>query len=55
MKPKKYEGSALDIKRDKAEAKRRGTSMKSWMATAEHKEKDRRGQKEFNRKAKRGA
>lgn len=49
---KKYEGSAEDVRKDKAAAKKRGLTMAQWERTAADKKMDRAGQKRFNRKKK---
>lgn len=42
-KRKSYEGSAADKREDKAQAKKRGMSLKKWERSAEDKKQDRKG------------
>jgi hypothetical protein len=41
---KKFEGSAADKKQDKAEAKKRGMTMKAWEKSPADKKQDRKEQ-----------
>lgn len=48
----RYEGSALDEKRDRKAAKKAGVSMKKWEGSAADKRMDRAGQKAMDKKRK---
>jgi len=50
---KKYEGSTLDEKRDRTEARKRKMSMKEWEGGKEDRKQDAKYQREMDRKAKR--
>lgn len=47
---KKYEGSALDERRDRRQAKKRGMTMKDWEKSDMDKRMDKAGQKKLNKK-----
>lgn len=49
---RKYEGSKTDDKRDKAEAKKRGMSMKAWEGSPMDKKMDKSGQNKLLKKKK---
>lgn len=48
---KKYEGSALDERRDKKEAAKRGMTMKQYERTPHDAARDRAGQRKLNKAA----
>lgn len=50
---KRYEGSAADMKADKAHAKKAGMSMKAWEKSAMDKKMDKAGQKKMAKAKKR--
>jgi hypothetical protein len=52
-KPARYEGSALDTKRDKAGAKKAGVSAAKWQGSKADEKIDRKGQAKLDAKAKR--
>lgn len=49
----KYEGSALDERRDRKAAKKAGKSMKEWEDSPQDRKMDRKGQREMDKKGKR--
>mgnify|MGYP003335175225 CR=1 FL=1 len=49
---KKYEGSAADKRKDKAQAKKHGMSQKAWERSAMDRKEDRAGQKKLDAKVK---
>ena len=54
-KPRRYEGSPADEKKDRAGAKKAGMSMKDWEKSAADKRADAAGQRALDRKKKRKA